>query len=56
MTREPCTLSVDALLAEAVEILSSHHWSELPVVDADGRPVGLVDITDVIGLLPAESD
>jgi arabinose-5-phosphate isomerase len=56
MTRQPCTIAVDALLAEAVEILSSHHWSELPVVDADGCPVGLVDITDVIGLLPAESD
>ncbi|HVV99778.1 MAG TPA: KpsF/GutQ family sugar-phosphate isomerase [Planctomycetaceae bacterium] len=56
MTRQPCTISVDALLAQAVEILSSHHWSELPVVDADGCPVGLVDITDVIGLLPAESD
>ena len=29
--------------------------SELPVVDAQGRPVGLIDITDVVGLLPRET-
>ena len=28
--------------------------SELPVVDAAGRPLGLIDITDVVGLLPRE--
>ena len=26
--------------------------SELPVVDGDGRPVGLIDVTDVVGLFP----
>ena len=26
----------------------------LPVVDAVGRPVGLLDITDLIGLFPTE--
>ena len=36
------------------EILRRHRISELPVVDPAGRPVGLLDITDVIGLLPAE--
>ena len=28
---------------------------ELPVVDADGRPVGLIDITDLIGLALIEA-
>ena len=28
--------------------------SELPIIDNDGRPVGMVDITDVIGLVPDE--
>jgi CBS domain-containing protein len=26
--------------------------SELPVVDKEGRPAGLIDITDVVGILP----
>jgi arabinose-5-phosphate isomerase len=29
--------------------------SELPVVDGEGRPIGLIDITDVVGLFPASS-
>lgn len=54
MTPRPLTIGPDALLREAVERLSQRKVSELPVVDADGRPVGLIDITDVIGLMPAE--
>lgn len=50
MTRNPFTIGPDALLAEAVEILSTHHLSELPVVDESGHPEGMLDITDVIGL------
>ncbi len=37
-----------AKLVEAVEILRSRRISELPVVDTAGRPLGLLDITDVI--------
>jgi len=53
MTAGPITLSQDAILEEAVQILSSRRLSELPVIDDDRRPVGLIDITDVIGLMPA---
>jgi CBS domain-containing protein len=28
----------------------------LPVVNTEGRPVGLLDITDLIGLVPAEAN
>ena len=52
MTREPSTIGPETLLGDAVELLGDHKISELPVVDGDGRPVGLVDITDVIGLAP----
>lgn len=55
MTRNPLCLPEKATLSEAVEILSTHKVSELPVIDDDGRPVGLIDITDVIGLLPREA-
>ena len=41
---------------EAVEALQARKISELPVVNRDGRPVGLVDLTDLIGLVPADLD
>lgn len=53
MTHDPFTITAEALLSEAVELLSRYHLSELPVIDEAGRPLGLLDITDVIGLLPA---
>lgn len=54
MTAHPQTVDEDATLNDVVEILSNRKFSELPVIDADTRPVGLVDITDVIGLMPHE--
>lgn len=54
MTRSPITLSHRAKLNDAVEIFSERKISELPILDEQGHPVGLLDITDVIGLLPAE--
>jgi arabinose-5-phosphate isomerase len=50
MTQTPKTISPDVAVAEAIEVLSVHHISELPVIDRDGRPIGLVDITDLIGV------
>lgn len=55
MTPHPLTVGPEELLLDAVELLRRNKVSELPVVDADGKPIGLIDITDVIGLLPAES-
>ena len=53
MTRTPIVISPDARVSEALDLLKARKFSELPVVDADGRPVGMLDITDVIGLEPA---
>jgi arabinose-5-phosphate isomerase len=53
MTAAPLTVKHDAILGEAIQILSRRHISELPVIDDDGRPLGLLDITDMIGLVPA---
>ncbi len=52
MTREPVVISPDARVTVALEILKSRKFSELPVVDEAGRPVGMLDITDLIGLDP----
>jgi len=54
MTAQPYTVPVGTRVLEAVEIMRQHKISELPVVESDGRPVGLLDITDLIGLVPAE--
>jgi arabinose-5-phosphate isomerase len=54
MTATPLTVPVGARVAEAVELLRRHKISELPVVDDGGRPVGLLDVTDLIGFVPAD--
>ncbi len=56
MTRHPVTIGADALLEDAVQVLSERKLSELPVVDDHGRVLGLIDITDVIGLMPKPED
>jgi arabinose-5-phosphate isomerase len=54
MTPQPITVAVGTRVIDAVEILHRRKISELPVVDAVGRPAGLIDITDLIGLVPKE--
>ena len=54
MTRDPLVVPQGSRILEAVDILRRHRISELPVVDTLERPIGLLDITDVISLLPAE--
>jgi len=55
MTRSPITVPLGTPLREAVALLAQKKISELPVVDDDHRPCGLLDITDVIGLFPEAS-
>jgi arabinose-5-phosphate isomerase len=54
MTVDPKRVRVGAMLADAVELLKTHKISELPVVDRSNQLVGLIDVTDLIGLAPAE--
>lgn len=54
MTAAPITVGLGTRVADAVDILTRKKISELPVVDGEGRPVGLIDITDLIGLVPKE--
>jgi arabinose-5-phosphate isomerase len=51
MTAHPLTVTVGTRVLEAIETLRRHKISELPVVDGDRRPVGLLDITDLIALV-----
>ena len=54
MTSHPLSSALGSRMTEAVAILAGRKISELPVVDSDGRPVGLIDVTDVLGLVPGE--
>ena len=54
MTPAPITVAVGTRLIDALDVVRARKISELPVVDAAGRPAGLLDITDLIGLLPAD--
>ncbi|MBY0522185.1 MAG: KpsF/GutQ family sugar-phosphate isomerase [Gemmataceae bacterium] len=51
MTAQPMTVALGTRVVDALELLRLRKISELPVVDAGGKPAGLLDITDVIGLL-----
>jgi arabinose-5-phosphate isomerase len=54
MTRSPRTVSSGSLISQAIEILAERKISELPVIDAAGQPLGLIDITDLVGWLPVD--
>ena len=54
MTPEPITVPLGTRVLDALELIRRRKISELPVVDAAGRPVGLLDITDLIGLVSRE--
>jgi arabinose-5-phosphate isomerase len=52
MTSKPRTVPQGSMMIDAVGIMAERKISELPVIDAVGRPRGLLDITDVVGLFP----
>lgn len=54
MTTQPITIRSGTRLLDAVEVMVRHKISELPVVDRNHCPVGLIDITDIVGLLPRQ--
>jgi len=48
MTKNPITISKEKLAAEAMRLLKERKIDELPVVDQDGKSVGLLDIQDLL--------
>ena len=55
MTKDPLRVFVGSMMVDAVVVMAGRKISELPVVDANNMPVGLIDVTDVVALLPKES-
>jgi arabinose-5-phosphate isomerase len=52
MTQNPVTIRTGQRTMFAVETLACRNLSELPVIDAIGHPLGLIDITDVLAFFP----
>jgi CBS domain-containing protein len=48
MTRKPVTISPEASLAAAARLMHKHDFNRLPVVDADGKLIGIVARDDII--------
>ncbi|MFA5038262.1 MAG: KpsF/GutQ family sugar-phosphate isomerase [Candidatus Omnitrophota bacterium] len=48
MTKNPVTISRDRLASEALRILKDKRIDELPVVDEKGRPIGMLDVQDLL--------
>jgi arabinose-5-phosphate isomerase len=55
MTSNPLRVALGSMMMDAVTMMAERKISELPVVDEDNKPIGLIDITDVVALLPKES-
>ena len=54
MTREPRTLDLDQTIREAIELMQTGRYRNVPTVDADGHLLGVIRQQDIIQYL-AES-
>jgi arabinose-5-phosphate isomerase len=48
MTKNPITVGAEMLAAEAMRILKDRKIDEVPVVDKNHRPIGLLDVQDLL--------
>jgi CBS domain-containing protein len=54
MTPDPVTLNGNMEIFEAIEYVTREGIRRLPIVEADGRLVGIITLDDVIGILGKE--
>jgi arabinose-5-phosphate isomerase len=55
MTARSCTVPQGSMMVDAVAIMGERKISELPVIDAEGKPAGMIDITDVVAAVPDQA-
>lgn len=48
MTKSPVTVRAEGLASEAFEVLRARRIDEVPVIDSKRRPVGLLDVQDLL--------
>lgn len=58
MTKNPKRVTADDLASEAMAVMREFRIDELPVIDEAGKPVGLIDVQDlvVLKMLDVESE
>ncbi len=54
MSRDPVTIAPDATLREAATSMNDRDVSRLPVVDADGRLIGIIARNDILRAMIAD--
>ena len=54
MTRKPSTVAEDASIGSALGLMRSGRFRRLPVVDRDGKLVGLLSLDDILMLVAEE--
>jgi arabinose-5-phosphate isomerase len=50
MVKNPKSIKKGSLVAEALQIIHQYRIDELPVLDEQGKPIGLIDVQDTVGL------
>lgn len=48
MTKTPKVIRPDALATEALRLMQTHQIDDLPVVDDEGKPLGMLDVQDLL--------
>jgi arabinose-5-phosphate isomerase len=56
MTHEPKRIDGERLASEAMAVMRPLRIDDLPVVDADDKPIGLIDIQDLVTLRMLETE
>jgi arabinose-5-phosphate isomerase len=54
MTPKPITLNMHSRMSEALELFRTRKISEIPIIDEQSKPIGILDITDLIGVDPED--
>lgn len=50
MIRNPKHIHLGELASQATALMNRHRIDELPVLDEDSRPVGIIDVQDLLGI------
>jgi CBS domain-containing protein len=51
MTPNPQTLTPDAKIAFAIQRMDQGGYRHLPIVDAQGTPIGVISVRDILAYL-----
>ena len=50
MTKNPRSLNQNAFVREAVDLVRNYRVDEVPILDDESRPIGLLDVQDLVAM------